>query len=82
MSRGQRLIAREGTGQRTERTSEPGLGLGQGKPFLKTDYGRTGQSTVPVRYTPNSAQERADLRARLVHRTMHSEVSGAHRTVR
>jgi hypothetical protein len=28
-----------------------------GKDFLKTEYGRTGQSTVPVRCTPNSAQE-------------------------
>jgi hypothetical protein len=27
-----------------------------GKRFLKTDYGRTGQSTVPVRCTPDRAQ--------------------------
>jgi hypothetical protein len=27
------------------------------KSFLKTGYGRTGQSTVPVRCTPDSAQE-------------------------
>jgi hypothetical protein len=33
-----------------------GLGLGQGRIFLKTSYGRTGQSTVPVRCTPDSAQ--------------------------
>jgi hypothetical protein len=26
------------------------------KSFLKTEYGRTGQSTVPVRCTPDSAQ--------------------------
>jgi hypothetical protein len=33
-----------------------GTGLGQGKEFLKTDYGHTGQSTVHVRCTPDSAQ--------------------------
>jgi hypothetical protein len=27
-----------------------------GKDFLKTEYGRTGQSTVPVRCTPDNAQ--------------------------
>jgi hypothetical protein len=44
--------------QRTERAAEkelPGLGLGRGKVFLKTHYGRTRQSTVPVRCTPDSA---------------------------
>jgi hypothetical protein len=35
-----------------------------GKGFLKTEYGRTGQSTVPVRCTPDSAQEMEFLRAR------------------
>jgi hypothetical protein len=29
-----------------------------GKDFLKTEYGRTGQYTVPVRCTPDSAQEK------------------------
>jgi hypothetical protein len=28
------------------------------KNFLKTEYGRTGQSTVPVRCTPDSAQKK------------------------
>jgi hypothetical protein len=28
----------------------------EGKDFLKTEYGRTGQSTVSVRCTPDSAQ--------------------------
>jgi hypothetical protein len=37
--------------------TEPGLGLGRGKVFLKTEYRRTGQSTVHVRCTPDSAQE-------------------------
>jgi hypothetical protein len=27
----------------------------EGKEFLKTEYGRTGQSTVPIRCTPDSA---------------------------
>jgi hypothetical protein len=40
--------------QQGEKT-EPGLGSGREK-FLKTEYGRTGQSTVPVRCTPDSAQ--------------------------
>jgi heterodisulfide reductase subunit C len=31
--------------------------------FFKTRYGRTGQSTVPVRCTPDSAQEKEVLRA-------------------
>jgi hypothetical protein len=34
----------------------PVLGLGRGKDFLKPDYGHTGQSTVPVRCTLDSAQ--------------------------
>jgi hypothetical protein len=34
-----------------------GLGRERGKVFLKTGYGRTGQSTVPVRCTPDSAQK-------------------------
>jgi hypothetical protein len=70
--------------QRTEKRRESlglGLGLGQ-KAFLKTHHGRTGQSTVPVWCTPDSAQEKVDLRARPVHRTVHRAVSGAHRTVR
>jgi hypothetical protein len=31
------------------------------RPFFKTRYGRTGQSTVPVRCTPDSAQENGFL---------------------
>jgi hypothetical protein len=31
------------------------------RPFFKTRYGRTGQSTVPVRCTPDSAQEKGIL---------------------
>jgi hypothetical protein len=34
----------------------PSLGREQGKGFLKIEYGRTGQSTVPVWCTPDSAQ--------------------------
>jgi hypothetical protein len=40
---------------RTEK-KVPGLGREQGKGFLKTEYGHTGQSTMPVRCTPDSAQ--------------------------
>ena len=42
--------------QRTERKCQASGARG-GKIFLKTGYGRTGQSTVPVRCTPDSAQE-------------------------
>jgi hypothetical protein len=42
-------------GQRTDEM-KPGLGRERGKNFLKTEYGSTGQSTVPVRCTPDSAQ--------------------------
>jgi hypothetical protein len=38
------------------REEVPGLGRERGKDFLKTGYGRTGQSTVHVRCTPDSAQ--------------------------
>jgi hypothetical protein len=34
----------------------PGLGRERGKVFLETEYGCTGQSTVPVRCTPDNAQ--------------------------
>jgi hypothetical protein len=47
----------EGDARETERSrgsvSAPGSGEER---FLKTEYGRTGQSTVPVRCTPDSAQ--------------------------
>jgi hypothetical protein len=33
------------------------LGSAGWRPFFKTRHGRTGQSTVPVRCTPDSAQE-------------------------
>jgi hypothetical protein len=55
---------RSGNRQKTENRetepekNEPGLGLGRGNVFLKTSYGRTEQSTVPVRCAPNSAQEK------------------------
>jgi hypothetical protein len=39
----------------TEGVSLPRARAGKG--FLKTEYGRTGQSTVPVRCTPDSAQK-------------------------
>jgi hypothetical protein len=42
--------------EKRDREMVPCLGLGRGKDFLKTDYGRTGQSTVLVRCTPDSAQ--------------------------
>jgi hypothetical protein len=38
------------------REEMPGLGREQGKRFFKTSYGRTGQSTVSVRCTPDSTQ--------------------------
>jgi hypothetical protein len=41
---------------RNREKKDSGLGLGQGEIFLKTSYGRTGQSTVSVRCTPDSAQ--------------------------
>jgi hypothetical protein len=41
--------------QRTEK-EVPGLGRERGKDFLKTGYGRTRQSIVTVRCTPDSAQ--------------------------
>jgi hypothetical protein len=47
---------------RTEK-KVPGLGREQGKGILKTEYGRTRQSTVPVRCTPDSAQEKDFERA-------------------
>jgi hypothetical protein len=60
-----RRIAEEGFGspesrQTDSRTEKKFLasGAGRGKDFLKTGYGRTGQSTVPVRCTPDSAQEK------------------------
>jgi hypothetical protein len=42
----------------------PGLGRGRRKDYLKTDYGRTRQSTVPVRCTQDSAHQNVDLRTR------------------
>jgi hypothetical protein len=40
-----------------QRGEEMSLGSGSGREgFLKTEYGRTGQSTVSVRCTPDSAQ--------------------------
>jgi hypothetical protein len=45
----------EGRGRETENRGARPRARG-GKDFLKTGYGRTGQSTVPVRCTPDSAQ--------------------------
>jgi hypothetical protein len=46
-----------------------------GKDFLKTEYGRTGQSTVPVRCTPDSLQCLSGA-----HWTAHSSCPVNHRT--
>jgi hypothetical protein len=43
----------------SQRTERKGVASGSARArgrFLKTRYGRTGQSTVPVRCTPDSAQ--------------------------
>jgi hypothetical protein len=53
---------REGDARETERSTGGGVNGASGsvsgwRPFFKTRYGRTGQSTVPVRCTPDSAQE-------------------------
>jgi hypothetical protein len=45
----------EGRGRETENRGARPRARG-GKDFLKTGYGRTGQSTVPVRCTPDSTQ--------------------------
>jgi hypothetical protein len=39
-----------------QKRSRLASGASRGKDFLKTSYGRTRQSTVPVRCTPDSAQ--------------------------
>jgi hypothetical protein len=50
-------IAREMESSWEQRGMEAsGSGASWGPFFLKTRYGRTGQSTVPVRCTPDSAQ--------------------------
>jgi hypothetical protein len=65
-----RVVARESRSPEEQRSQSreektvPGLGLGRGKSFLKTSYGRTGQSTVPVG----------------AHRTAHSSCPVNHRT--
>jgi hypothetical protein len=53
---GEKRIAAGQRGGWQRRRSEPGLGSGREEFFLKTEYGHTGQSTVPVRCTPDSAQ--------------------------
>jgi hypothetical protein len=45
---------REGAGREKKRASGSVSGW---RPFFKTRYGHTGQSTVPVRCTPDSAQK-------------------------
>jgi hypothetical protein len=49
-------ITRDREPRQTEKKEPPGHGRERGKVFLKTGYGRTEQSTVPVRCTPDSAQ--------------------------
>jgi hypothetical protein len=50
IARGQRAREKRGKKETLARARARGL-------FFKTRYGRTGQSTVPVRCTPDSAQE-------------------------
>jgi hypothetical protein len=75
------------------RINEPGLGSGREEFFKnrvwahQTVYSacpvHTGQRTVAVRCTTGQRTEKGVFSARLpVHRTLHSAVSGAHRTVR
>jgi hypothetical protein len=52
---------RESRGSGQRKNTQPRARAGKG--FLKTVYGRTGQSTVPVWCTPDSAQERGYTRA-------------------
>jgi hypothetical protein len=42
--------------QRAQRKKNASGSVSGWRPFFKTRYGRTGQSTVPVRCTPDSAQ--------------------------
>jgi hypothetical protein len=58
--------------QRTE-NERPLAQLGLEADFFKTRYGRTGQTTVPVRCTPDSCLSGA-------HRTAHSSCPVSHRT--
>jgi hypothetical protein len=50
-------IAREAERSQRQRRSGWPRARAEEKFFKKTEYGRTGQSTVPVRCTPDSAQE-------------------------
>jgi hypothetical protein len=61
MVAGEEEIARDRERGREQREVTAGLGRERGKVFLKTGYGHTGQSTVPVRCTPDSAQEKVIL---------------------
>jgi hypothetical protein len=47
--------------QRAQREKRASGSVSGWRPFFKTRYGRTGQSTVPVRCTPDSAQEKGIL---------------------
>jgi hypothetical protein len=87
--RADRRWAAEGRHQRAERESQIerkkwSLARCSGwRPFLKTRYGRTGQSTMSVRWTTwQRTGESGSARSRPVHRIVHSAVSGAHGTVR
>jgi hypothetical protein len=50
-----RSLATEDTNRELERKAASGSASGWRR-FFKTQYGRTGQSTVPVRCTPDRAQ--------------------------
>jgi hypothetical protein len=49
-------IARQSTEIEHNRESEPWPRAQAGKGFLKMGYGYTGQSTVPIRWTPDNTQ--------------------------
>jgi hypothetical protein len=56
---GERVDRRRGSKRREQRAQRKKRASGSvsgWRPFFKTRYGRTGQSTVPVRCTPDSAQ--------------------------
>jgi hypothetical protein len=54
-------ITRREESQRAEREMWASGWVSGWRPFFKMHYGRTGQSTVPVRCTPDSAQEKEVL---------------------
>jgi hypothetical protein len=52
----QRGVARRAKRQRAEREKGASSSVSGWRSFFKTRYGRTGQSIVPVRCTPDSSQ--------------------------